>query len=96
MREPPPWRIAISERVLRVASFPKMVVVGGARPFSWMDAAVRETSLQVAREIGARFEVFREAGHGVHLTGSRFNHRLESIWQEGEAAMTRRTDDQWW
>jgi len=96
MREPPPWRIPISERVLRAASFPKMVVAGGERPFSWIDAAIREAAPKVARLIEARFEVFREAGHGVHLIGNRFNRRLESIWEEGEAAMTRRTEDRWW
>ncbi len=96
MREPPPWKIRISECVLRAALFPKMVVAGGDRPFSWIDAAIRAASPKLALSIGARFEVFREAGHGVHLIGNRFNHRLESIWQEGETYIARRPDGSWW
>ncbi|MBN1858421.1 alpha/beta hydrolase [Candidatus Bipolaricaulota bacterium] len=96
MSEPPPWKIPVSERVLHAALFPKMIAVGGDRPFSWIDAAIREASPKLARSIGARFEVFREAGHAVHLIGSRFNHRLESIWQEGESYIARRTGDCWW
>lgn len=96
MGEPPPWKIPMSERVLRTALFPKMVVVGGDRPFSWIDAAIREASPKLARSIGARFEVFHEAGHAVHLIGNRFNRRLESIWQLGEAYVTRRADGSWW
>jgi len=96
MREPPPWEIRVSERVLRTAFFPKMVVAGGDRPFSWVDAAIRVASPKLARSIGARFEVFHEAGHAVHLIGNRFNHRLESIWQEGEAGLARRAGGDWW